>query len=215
MYKRELEINGTPLSFETGKLREAGRRCGLRPHGRFGRPRHRVRRGQRARGHRLSSADGRLQGIHLRVGTHSWRVLQARRQAVREGSADQPGASIARSARCFRRAGGTRRQIIALVLSADANYDPDVLAITGASAALAISSIPFQKTIAGVRVGKIDGQYIINPTYEQRKKSTLDLVIAGQQGWPRDGRSGREGSPRRGNRAGARGRPRRHQAHRR
>ena len=72
-------------------------------------------------------------------------------------------------------------QIIALVLSADANYDPDVLAITGASAALAISSIPFQKTIAGVRVGKVDGQYVINPTYEQRKKSSLDLILAGSK----------------------------------
>src|SRR5690349_19739679 len=72
-------------------------------------------------------------------------------------------------------------QIIALVLSADANYDTDVLAITGASAALAVSSIPFQKTIAGVRVGKVDGQYVINPTYEQRKKSTLDLVLAGSK----------------------------------
>src|SRR2546423_14557748 len=72
-------------------------------------------------------------------------------------------------------------QIIALVLSADANYDPDVLAITGASAALALSSIPFQKTIAGVRVGQVDGKYVINPTYEQRRKSNLDLVIAGSK----------------------------------
>src|SRR5438876_6067699 len=72
-------------------------------------------------------------------------------------------------------------QIIALVLSADTNYDPDVLAITGASAALALSSIPFQKTIAGVRVGMVDGQYVINPTYEQRRKSRLDLVIAGSK----------------------------------
>src|SRR6476660_5891332 len=70
-------------------------------------------------------------------------------------------------------------QIIALVLSADTNYDPDVLAITGASAALALSSIPFEKTIAGVRVGMVDGQYVISPTYEQRRKSRLDLVIAG------------------------------------
>jgi polyribonucleotide nucleotidyltransferase len=70
-------------------------------------------------------------------------------------------------------------QIIALVLSADANYDPDVLALSGASAALALSSIPLQKTIAGVRVGMVDGKYVINPTYEQRKKSLLDLVMAG------------------------------------
>ena len=67
------------------------------------------------------------------------------------------------------------------MLSADANYDPDVLAITGASAALATSNIPFEKTIAGVRVGKVNGQYLINPTYEQRKSSTLDLVIAGSR----------------------------------
>src|ERR1043165_1271790 len=54
-------------------------------------------------------------------------------------------------------------QIIALVLSADNENDTDVLAITGASAALALSEIPLQKTIAAVRVGFIDGAYIINP----------------------------------------------------
>ena len=72
-------------------------------------------------------------------------------------------------------------QIIALVLSADAENDSDVLAITGASAALAISEIPFEKTIAGVRVGLLDGQYVINPTYEQRKQSRLDLLVAGSR----------------------------------
>src|ERR687888_1833787 len=70
-------------------------------------------------------------------------------------------------------------QIIALLLSADAENDSDVLAITGASAALALSAIPFTKTIAGVRVGLIDGQFVINPTYEQRRKSRIDLVVAG------------------------------------
>src|SRR6266540_2148669 len=70
-------------------------------------------------------------------------------------------------------------QVIALVLSADTENDTDVLAITGASAALALSEIPFQKTIAGVRVGLVDGQYSINPTFEQRKRSKLDLVVAG------------------------------------
>jgi polyribonucleotide nucleotidyltransferase len=72
-------------------------------------------------------------------------------------------------------------QIIALVLSADSENDSDVLALTGASAALALSEIPFQKTIAGVRVGLLDGQYIINPSYEQRKESRLDLVVAGSR----------------------------------
>ncbi len=70
-------------------------------------------------------------------------------------------------------------QIVALLISADTDNDSDVLAITGASAALALSSIPFEKTIAGVRVGYVDGAYIINPTYPERKKSTIDLVVAG------------------------------------
>src|SRR5437879_2139985 len=70
-------------------------------------------------------------------------------------------------------------QIIALVLSADQENDTDVLAITGASAALALSEIPFEKTIAGVRIGLIDGHYIVNPTFKQRKESKLDLVVAG------------------------------------
>src|SRR5689334_23029918 len=72
-------------------------------------------------------------------------------------------------------------QVIALVLSADGENDTDVLAITGASAALALSEIPFQKTIAAVRVGLIDGQYVINPTFSQRKESRLDLVVAGSK----------------------------------
>ncbi|MBI2833077.1 MAG: polyribonucleotide nucleotidyltransferase [Acidobacteria bacterium] len=72
-------------------------------------------------------------------------------------------------------------QVIALVLSADADNDSDVLALTGASAALAMSGIPFEKTIAAVRVGLIDGQYRINPTYEERKRGRIDIVIAGSQ----------------------------------
>jgi polyribonucleotide nucleotidyltransferase len=70
-------------------------------------------------------------------------------------------------------------QIIALLMSADTDNDADVLAITGASAALALSEIPFEKTIAGVRVGIVDGTFVINPTYTERKVSTLDLVVAG------------------------------------
>src|SRR2546426_4670075 len=70
-------------------------------------------------------------------------------------------------------------QIIALVLSADQENDTDVLAITGASAALALSEIPFEKTIAGVRIGLVAGQYVVNPTFKQRKESKLDLVVAG------------------------------------
>ena len=70
-------------------------------------------------------------------------------------------------------------QIIAQVISADTDNDADVLAITGASAALALGEIPLVKTIAGVRVGLINGAYVINPTFEERKQSSLDLVVAG------------------------------------
>jgi len=72
-------------------------------------------------------------------------------------------------------------QVVAFVISADTDNDSDVLALTGASAALALSAIPFQATIAAVRVGLIDGELIINPTYTQRREGRLDLVVAGSK----------------------------------
>jgi polyribonucleotide nucleotidyltransferase len=72
-------------------------------------------------------------------------------------------------------------QIIALVLSADQQNDTDVMAITGASVALALSDIPFQKTIAAVRMGLVDGRYVVNPTFLQRKESKLDLIVVGSK----------------------------------
>jgi polyribonucleotide nucleotidyltransferase len=72
-------------------------------------------------------------------------------------------------------------QVIALVLSADDENDTDVLAVTGASAALALSEIPFQRALGAVRVGHVDGEYVINPTYAQRRQSVLDLVVAGSR----------------------------------
>ena len=70
-------------------------------------------------------------------------------------------------------------QIIITVLSADQENDPDMLAMNGASAALSISDIPFLGPIGAVRVGYIDGEYVINPTFAQLKESQLDLAIAG------------------------------------
>src|SRR5215475_7247023 len=72
-------------------------------------------------------------------------------------------------------------QVVALVLSADENYDPDVLSITGASAALYLSDIPFETPIAGVRVGLIEDRFIVNPTYDQTRASLLNLVVAGSE----------------------------------
>ena len=68
--------------------------------------------------------------------------------------------------------------ITALTLSADDKYDPDVLAITGASAALHISRVPFDGPIAGVRVCRVDGKFLVNPTYEERQRADLEVVMA-------------------------------------
>jgi polyribonucleotide nucleotidyltransferase len=70
-------------------------------------------------------------------------------------------------------------QIVVTVLSVDEVNDPDILAINAASAALHASDIPYEGPIAGVRVGRVDGQFVLNPTYEQKAKSDLDLVVSG------------------------------------
>ena len=71
-------------------------------------------------------------------------------------------------------------QIMASVLSSDGEYDPDVLAVLGASAALQLSSLPFpQHPIAAVRVGLVNGGWVVNPTYQQLDQSPVDLVLAG------------------------------------
>jgi polyribonucleotide nucleotidyltransferase len=72
-------------------------------------------------------------------------------------------------------------QIIATVLSYDGVNSPDVLGICASSCALALSSIPLIKPIAGVRVGMVEGKLIVNPTAEQQKSATLDLVLAGTE----------------------------------
>lgn len=70
-------------------------------------------------------------------------------------------------------------QIVATVLSADQENDPDILLIVGAAAALGMSSIPFAGPVSAVRVGYVSGKHIINPTFTQRADSLLDLVVSG------------------------------------
>lgn len=70
-------------------------------------------------------------------------------------------------------------QVIATVVSVDRDNDPDILALVGASAALAVSGIPFSGPIGAARVAYIDGQYVLNPSYAQLTTSQLDLVVAG------------------------------------
>ena len=73
-------------------------------------------------------------------------------------------------------------QIIAMVLSADPEQDPNSLAVVGAGAALAISDIPFQHVLGGVRVGMVNGEYIANPTYSEGRESKLNIIVAATEG---------------------------------
>src|SRR5271155_4528172 len=72
-------------------------------------------------------------------------------------------------------------QIVSMVLSADSENDPDVIAVTSASAAAYCSDLPFDKPIACVRVGLLDGQLVINPTVADQKKSLMNIIIAGTE----------------------------------
>jgi polyribonucleotide nucleotidyltransferase len=72
-------------------------------------------------------------------------------------------------------------QVIIYVISADQENDADVLALTGASLALNLSSIPFSEPVAAVRVGRIQGQWVLNPTFQQLDYSDLDIVVAGSE----------------------------------
>ncbi len=72
-------------------------------------------------------------------------------------------------------------QIVGLVLSASPEVDPTTMAICGASASLAVSDIPFDHILGGIRIGMIDGEYIIEPSYEQQAKSKLNIVVAGTE----------------------------------
>ena len=180
MYRRELEINGTPISFETGKYAKQADGSVI------------VRMGDSVVLVTACASPNPREGIDFLPLTVDYKEYTYASGRIpggffkREGKPSEKevltSRVIDRPIRPLFPAGWRNEsQIIALVLSADANYDPDVLAISGASAALALSSVPFQKTIAGVRVGKVEGQYVINPTYEQRRQSSFDLVMAGSK----------------------------------
>ncbi|MCK5312158.1 MAG: polyribonucleotide nucleotidyltransferase, partial [Desulfobacteraceae bacterium] len=72
-------------------------------------------------------------------------------------------------------------QVIATVYSMDKENEPDVLALVGASTALQLSDIPFEGPIAGIRVGRIDGKFVANPTIKQMEESDINLVVAGSK----------------------------------
>src|SRR5438093_12660581 len=72
-------------------------------------------------------------------------------------------------------------QVISLLLSADGENDPDILALNGASAALCVSDIPFAGPIGAVRVGRVNEQFVANPTHTEREQSDLDLIYVGTE----------------------------------
>ncbi len=72
-------------------------------------------------------------------------------------------------------------QVTAMVLSSDCENNPDILALIGASCALSISGIPFNGPIGAIRVGRIDGEFIINPTYSDLEKSDFELIVTGKE----------------------------------
>ena len=72
-------------------------------------------------------------------------------------------------------------QVIALVFSADKENDPDVVGINAAAAALALSDIPFSATVGAVRVGRIKGEFVINPTYAERAETTVNIMVVGHK----------------------------------
>jgi len=72
-------------------------------------------------------------------------------------------------------------QVIALVFSADKENDPDVIAINAAAAALALSDVPFGATVGAVRVGRVDGQFVVNPTYSERAGSSVNIMVVGHK----------------------------------
>jgi polyribonucleotide nucleotidyltransferase len=178
MHKREIQIGQHTLSIETGKLAKQANGSVV------------VRQGDTLVLVTACYADSPREGIDFLPLTVDYREYAYASGRIpggffkREGKATErevlTSRVIDRPIRPLFPSGWHHEtQIIAFVVSADTEHDSDVLAITGASAALALSEIPFEKTIAGVRVGLIDGQYIINPTYPQRKASRLDLVVAG------------------------------------
>jgi polyribonucleotide nucleotidyltransferase len=73
-------------------------------------------------------------------------------------------------------------QVICTVLAHDLENDPDVVSLVGASAALTISGIPFMGPLGGCRIGRINDEYVLNPTEDQKTESSLDLMMAGTQG---------------------------------
>src|SRR5687768_5887671 len=178
LQKREVQIGSRTISFETGKLAKQAHGSVI------------VRSGDTmvlvAASHAASPREG-IDFLPLTVDYREYTYASGRIPGgffKREGKPPEKevltSRLIDRPCRPLFPAGWRfETQIIAMLMSADTENDGDVLAICGASAALALSDMPFEKTIAGVRVGIVNNEYVINPSFDERKQSTLDLIVAG------------------------------------
>ena len=178
MYRRELTIGGKTLSIETGKLAKQADGSAI------------VRYGDTVVIVTACCAGTEREGIDFLPLTVDYREYAYASGRIPGGFFKREGRPtekevltsrvIDRPLRPLFPAGWRREtQVIAFVLSSDGENDPDVLALTGASAALSFSKIPFENTIASVRVGLVNNDIVINPSYGQRAESKLDLVVAG------------------------------------
>ena len=178
MYRRELTIGGKTLSIETGKLAKQADGSAI------------VRYGDTVVIVTACCAGTEREGIDFLPLTVDYREYAYASGRIPGGFFKREGRPsekeiltsrvIDRPLRPLFPAGWRREtQVIAFVLSSDGENDSDVLALTGASAALSFSRIPFENTIASVRVGLVNNDLVINPSYGQRAESKLDLVVAG------------------------------------
>ncbi|GMU83413.1 MAG: polyribonucleotide nucleotidyltransferase [Planctomycetota bacterium] len=179
VFKVEREIGGTLLSIETGKLAKQAAGAALVKYGDTvvlgtvvtGTPREGIDFFPLTVDYRekMSAAGKFPGGFFKREGRPSTKEILTMRMI------DRPMRPL------FPEGFKDEVQVQVMVLSADTLMDPDMLAIVSAAAAVEISPLPFQGPLAGVRVGRVEGQFVINPTVEQMKVSDLDLVLAGHK----------------------------------
>lgn len=180
VYKLEIDFAGRPLSIETGKVAKQANGSVL------------VRYGETVVLVTAVSSEKKREGIDFVPLTVNYLEMTYAAGKIPGGFFKREGRPtdheilisrfIDRPLRpLFPKGFQNETQIIATVLSADTDNDPSILGMIGASAALYLSDIPFEQPIAGVKVGRIDGEFVINPTYEEMELSDIDLFVAGSE----------------------------------
>ncbi|NQT88528.1 polyribonucleotide nucleotidyltransferase [bacterium] len=177
IHRTERQIGGQTLTIETGKLAKQAHGAVTVQYG------DTMALVTAVSGDPWRVADFLLLSVEYREKFHAAGKIPGGRFHKREGRPSQKEILTARMIDrpirpLFPKGFGDEVQVYASILSADRDNDPDICAMVGASAALAISPIPFQEAIGACRVGFIEGKYVINPTFKQVAESELDLVMA-------------------------------------